>query len=209
MRYPTSVMPLLAVAIIILMPLASQAEPGCFTVGDDLTIENGGTLAIEVGGSTKCTQFDSVDVLGNTQFDNGSIIDVTLINSYSPVGTFEILTSTGPITNNGIALHPSDTGVFTLTVNSNNVVLNTIGSPPNTDPDINGIVNGRDFLDIQVNNPSVIPDWRTDYGGPPTVASASAGLGAGLSAVPEPSSVVLLLGMLAMISCRRRLPNGR
>ena len=69
-----------------------------------------------------------------------------------------------------------------------------------TDPDGNGTVNGADLLLIQRNNPSVIPQWRLDYGGPPSVSGTSAGL----TAVPELSSLLLLTSFSLALSLRRR-----
>ena len=190
---------ILCLCAIFVVPLLASAQPDCFTIDGNLTVTAPGGLGIEIGGPAQCDQYDSIEVLGTTLFGSGSIIDVTVIDGYAPSGSFEILTSVGAIADNGIVLDPSDTGTFMLTVNANSVVLTAMVSP--TDPDGNGLVNGADFLIIQQDNSSVIPQWEDDYGGPPSSASAA------VASVPEPSSIMLLLGMaaLANLRCVRRM----
>ena len=74
-----------------------------------------------------------------------------------------------------------------------------LSSAAPTDPDGNGLVNGRDLLILQRDNPSLIPAWRVDYGGPPS----SVGTNGGLAAVPEPSSILLLVAGCILALSRR------
>ncbi|TWU30226.1 alpha/beta hydrolase [Bythopirellula polymerisocia] len=70
---------------------------------------------------------------------------------------------------------------------------------PSADFDQDGDVDGADFL-VWQRNPSVgnLADWQTQYGGAPV-----------LSVVPEPSSVILLLGFLWPALWRRSRQQGR
>lgn len=71
------------------------------------------------------------------------------------------------------------------------------GTPPSsTDTDNDGDVDGADFLALQRDNPSLIPNWELDYPG--------GALGASAAAVPEPTSIVLsLFGVVALGAWRR------
>ncbi|QDS99959.1 PEP-CTERM sorting domain-containing protein [Adhaeretor mobilis] len=80
---------------------------------------------------------------------------------------------------------------FTVEVNGSNAPEGGI----DTEPD--GDVDGADFLNLQVNDSSLIPDWQAGYGAPPATASAGA--------VPEPSSLIsFCLGTLLLMGTRRR-----
>ena len=210
MTFRTSAMVYLVLAIIILTPLVARADPGCITANGNLLIESTGIYEVEIGGTTKCQEYDSTDVLGTTTFDLGSIIDVNIINGYSPTGTFEILTSVGAITDNEIALHASDVGAFMLSVNTNNVVLTAIGTSLTGDFDGDNDVDGADFLLWQRGgSPSPLSstdlaDWQSNYDAGTLLSAAAVGASAGFAAVPEPSSFMLLnLGALAVLGWRR------
>lgn len=65
-----------------------------------------------------------------------------------------------------------------------------------TDADNDGDVDGADFLALQRDDPSLIAQWQTDY---PVSASLSA------SAIPEPTSIAMLLFASAgLLTSRRR-----
>lgn len=69
-------------------------------------------------------------------------------------------------------------------------------SAGDADADGDGDVDGADFLALQRTNPSLIPDWESAYGGGPL---------SGVAAVPEPTSVgLLLLGIGSLILTGRR-----
>ena len=203
MTFRTSAMVYLVLAIIILTPLVASADPGCITSNGNLLIESTGIYEVEIGGPTQCFDYDSINVLGTTTFDLGSIIDVNIINGYSPTGTFEILTSVGAITDNGIDLDPSDMSTFSLTVNANNVVLTAIGAGLTGDFDGDNDVDGADFLLWQRGgspsplSPTDLADWQANYGAGTLLSAAAV-------AVPEPSCIMLLnLGALAALGWRR------
>ena len=78
------------------------------------------------------------------------------------------------------------------------LLLNSSGGNP-VDADGNGFINGADLLILQRTNPSLIPQWRLEYGNP--AASAASG---GLAAVPEPTSLGLVLIGLVGLGIRGR-----
>ena len=64
------------------------------------------------------------------------------------------------------------------------------------DADGDGDVDGADFLILQRDNPELIPDWQAAFGG----AAAS-----GVTAIPEPSSMVIIgIGTLLVLGGYRR-----
>ena len=67
------------------------------------------------------------------------------------------------------------------------------GGAAGPDVDLDGDVDGTDFLLIQESDPSLIPDWEAAFGG----GSLSA------VAVPEPSSLVILLSSAMFLTLLR------
>lgn len=65
------------------------------------------------------------------------------------------------------------------------------------DPDGDGDWDGNDLLVLQRTNPDGIADWQANYG-------SGVGGVSGISAVPEPSTAVLLLGVAVGVVCRRQ-----
>ena len=57
-------------------------SPGTTTIVGGYTLGSGGTLAIELGGTTQGTEFDFVDVVGD--LDLAGTLDVSLIDSFAP-----------------------------------------------------------------------------------------------------------------------------
>ena len=74
-----------------------------------------------------------------------------------------------------------------------------LGPPPVVDREPDGDVDGRDFVDIQIEDPALIGQWQQEYG---------TGTGAGIAAVPEPSTIVLLLVASGVARLRRRPTNA-
>jgi hypothetical protein len=72
-----------------------------------------------------------------------------------------------------------------------------MGFTENADADIDGDVDGADFLHLQRNNPGGIPAWQAAF--PSALAPVSA-----VSAVPEPSTAVLLFAGCCSLMARRR-----
>jgi len=77
-------------------------------------------------------------------------------------------------------------------------VLAAVGGGAGADVDLDddGDVDGADFLAIQRTNPSLIPDWQSQFG--------SGALSVVTTAVPEPSSVMLIGLAMALIPLARR-----
>lgn len=75
------------------------------------------------------------------------------------------------------------------------VRLENLTAAPSVDLDSDGDVDGADFLAIQRDDPSLIPQWQTEYG--------TGALSAAVSAVPEPSTLLLSILAFAALGCRR------
>ena len=75
--------------------------------------------------------------------------------------------------------------------------LPTVSSPLLADVDHDGDVDGSDFLIIQRTDPSLIPQWASEFGGgaPPLVSA--------VQAVPEPGTSFLLLLALSWVGVLR------
>ena len=125
---------------------------------------------------------NGLDVTGAATL-NG-LLDVS--GGFTPSsGSFTVFTAAS-INDLGIMLTPAADLIYDMSIMfGTDIVLTVTGGSP-TDPDGNGLVNGLDLMDLQRNNPSQIPQWRLDYGGPPSASS-------GVTAIPEPSCVILIL----------------
>ncbi|MGJ8641674.1 MAG: autotransporter-associated beta strand repeat-containing protein [Opitutaceae bacterium] len=79
------------------------ASPAHTTITGDYTQESGGTLEIEIGGSTQGGEYDYLDISGTATL--AGTVNVSFIDSYTPSGgeSFTIL-SAGTLTNNGYTL---------------------------------------------------------------------------------------------------------
>lgn len=71
--------------------ISPGTSPGGLEVAGDATLGSTSTIDIELGGTTAITQYDKFTVSGNLTLDG--IVNVTLINSFEPVGgeLFEIV----------------------------------------------------------------------------------------------------------------------
>ena len=107
----------------ILGALASLSAEGDTTIGANLTLSDTNTLAIDLGASGS----DSFSVTGDVSLDG--VLDVTLADGYLPSGSYTVLTAGGTLTDNGLTLHPSDVGAFSLSVTGGNVMLTAVPEP--------------------------------------------------------------------------------
>jgi len=107
----------------ILGALVSLAADGDTTIGANLTLSDTNTLAIDLGASGS----DSFSVTGDVSLDG--VLDVTLADGYLPSGSYTVLTASGTLTDNGLTLHPSDVGAFSLSVTGGNVILSAVPEP--------------------------------------------------------------------------------
>jgi hypothetical protein len=173
------------------------------------TRANSATLGFEIFNSTGTSL---INVGGVADLD-GAVIDLDLMNGYTPAvnATFDLLkasnfgaTGTGTTQNvgtgKGFSLAGEDTGGWSLAVVPGGggqilraTFLGLVGLPGDFNND--GLVDGRDLL-LWQRNTSVgsLADWKANYGN---------GSLAAVSAVPEPSSL-LLIGAFGILSCLGR-----
>ena len=72
-------------------------------------------------------------------------------------------------------------------------LIDVVAGGTDTEPD--GDVDGADFLGLQRDDPSLIPQWQTDYPSPLSAAAA----------VPEPGTVsLILLALVSRLVSRRK-----
>ncbi len=162
-----------------------------------------GTLDIDLAGIFT-SQYDRL-IVGNGATLDGTL-DVSLVGGYEPsLGDDFLVLTTGdgltgtfasailPDLNEGLAWD-LDYSPFALT-------LSVVDAPLSADVDLDGDVDGLDFLMIQRTDPSLIPLWESQYGSSSVGAAAAA-----FSAVPEPETLTLavLLGTVGLVSGARR-----
>ena len=163
---------------------AALGTAGSTSIAADLTLSGASTLAIDLGNLNT----DFFDVTGDVVLDALSVVDVTLEAGFVPTGSYTILSASGTLTDGGLTLDPSDTGLFSLAVNSNSVVLTALAGVPG-DFDGNGVVDGLDFLTWQrdLGDATNLGIWQGNYGAGALAAAA------GAAAVPEPTSLLLTI----------------
>ena len=194
--------------------IAPGISPGILTVGGNFSQQPNGTLAIEIGGPTQGTEYDTLAVTGTATVD-GTLL-VSLIDDFIPSAgqQFTVLTSAG-LTAGGLTLTGSASDSFNLTVNGSDVILQSLGSLVAGDYNRNGVVDAADYT-----------LWRDTFGQSVTTGTgadgvadgaiteldyefwkgrfgtAATGSGAG-QAVPEPTSIILLVLSVIGAGCRR------
>ncbi|HST52114.1 MAG TPA: FG-GAP-like repeat-containing protein [Pyrinomonadaceae bacterium] len=97
---------------------------GCLAVSGNYTQGASGSLAIEIGGATPCTQFDRLAVTGTATL--GGTLSTTLINGFTPAAgqSFQVMTYASET-----GAFASVTGPFAATVNATNVSITTNAAP--------------------------------------------------------------------------------
>jgi hypothetical protein len=203
--------------------LGGRIEPGDpigrMSIDGDLSQQQNGTLAIELGGLTAVTQHDQL-AASRFAFLDGKL-EVSLVMAFTPnVGnTFTILTA-GAL--DGIQGTFAQTMlpagyIWDVIYNPQSVVLSVIGIGLAGDYNGDGTVNAADYTvwrnNLHTSNPAADGDgsgmvdwadyvlWKNNYG-----MSEGAGTSFDLFGnVPEPTSVVLLVAALAVLvaNCRR------
>jgi len=162
------------------------------------SVSYNGTLEIEIGG-TSAGDFDQLNhILGAGIADLGGTLDLDLINGFIPSDgdMFEIVTATDVQNMFAVENFPTLAGLdWNISYGATNVVLAVVSAGGILgDFDGDGDVDGADFLEWQRTDGTVtgLTDWQTNYGRvvPPLAAS---------SVVPEPSSTMLLLSLLASV----------
>ncbi len=166
---------------------------------DALTQTSLGAVTIDIAG-TALDEFDRIDALDGASLDG--TISVDFLQGFEPLlgDTFEILTAGGSGVDGTFYL--LDFPVFndlTLAVNYSpqNVVLEVIEAADAVDANMDGAINGLDFLWLQRHQPGLIPLWQSLYpvGAEPLAAATT---------VPEPTTMgLLLLGTLLAMKNRK------
>ena len=182
---------------------------GSLSINNDFTLGSAGVLQLEVG-SPSTSDYDFLNVTGTASL--AGTLDVTLIDNYEPeAGTSFLILAANQIVDQGVSLSDADADQFTLHVYSNMVVLKSIVPPLAGDYNDDGTVNAADYtiwrntlgetnvLSADGNNNGVVDYadyavWKLNFG-----ATSSAQASATDAAVPEPSAVSLLAGLLAMM----------
>lgn len=193
--------------------LAPGTSPGIITIGS-LTMNAGSTLQMELGGTTPGSGYDRIQSAGALAF--AGALEVSLYNGFAPSagqsfdlfnwgstsGTFSSLSLPSLV---GLAWNTSQlytTGVLSLnaagvpgdynnngSVDAADYVLWRKGGPLSNEVDAPGVVNAADYT-----------AWRARFSNP----GAGAGAGVEIAAVPEPTTTVILIGMVAGVRLRRR-----
>jgi hypothetical protein len=104
--------------------VAPGLSPGCLDINGNYTQGAAGTLNIEIGGATVCTQFDRLAVSGAATLDG--TINVTLINGFNPPAgqSFQVMTFASRA-----GTFPTVNGPFTLNFGANDLnVVRTGGA---------------------------------------------------------------------------------
>jgi hypothetical protein len=194
-------------------------SPGTLTIDGNYLQDSDGTLLIELGGTTPGTHFDSLQITGGANLDG--TLDVSLIDGFvpGPGDSFIILNAAAGIVDTfATEILPAVGGGLLLEVEygAEDVVLNTVGVLG--DYNLNGIVDAADYtvwrdslgqmgttLAANGNRNDRIDAgdydvWRAHFGqiaGSGSAANANA-------AVPEPSTLWMLLAGILTMSSRRR-----
>jgi hypothetical protein len=168
-----------------------------FQAGFDLMSDS--TVAIDLGGLTEILEFDQIQINTFGTANLAGTLEVSLIDNFFPQDgdIFKILTA-GAV----VGAFDTVTGVnmsagldFEVIVESQSVLLLFEVLLPG-DFDIDGDVDGADFLIWQLNDGSQsdLDDWQTNFGSVTNSAAAAS------TGVPEPATgLMLMLGMAAMI----------
>lgn len=148
----------------------------------------GASTAFELAGADP-GQFDQLLLTGDATL--GGFLFLNLLGGFNPAlgDTFTVLTAANV---NGTFVVDTttttlDPGLAWEVIYNPNAVQLRVVANLTADADLDGDVDGADFLIIQRTNPALIPDWQAEYGlqsGPLQTTS---------TAVPEPTTQFMLL----------------
>lgn len=189
---------------------------GTLAAGTDLTLAAGAALEFEINGAgTAGVNYDALTITGDATL--AGMIDVSLLGSVSDGQTFDIITTTGG-TIDIAGLSVVGGGFSASLANSDTTLRLTAGGGGVLAGDYNGdgMVNLADYTVWRDNlgsttamlpgdsTPSIVDGsdyqvWKDNFGA--TASSASA---IGQQAVPEPSTILLVLAATTVAALRRR-----
>ena len=188
------------------------SSPALVTYVNDVTFGSGATLEIELGGSMRGSEYDAIDITGDLSL--GGMLNVVPISLGDDVfrpgqgDVFEILTATGGISGGFTAMNLPDLAgdlYWDVLQDTNSLTLQVLAAGLPGDYNQNGIVDAADYVVWRKTGgmPQVYDTWRSHFG-------QTAGSGAALpsaeplsAAVPEPSTLGLLI-LVAMGSFSRQ-----
>ena len=182
-------------------PLNQTAVPvgETMTVQGNLDIQAGATLAMDIYSPTV---HDMLDVQGN--FTAAGTLQVTL-DAGAPAlqqgDLFDLMDVAGTTGGafDSFSLPSLSTGlVWNIT---DLITTGELSVVVDVDLDNDGDVDGGDFLLIQQTDPSLVSAWQSLFGS--QVVAGTSAVPAG-TAVPEPSSLVLMLASGSLLAMRRR-----
>jgi T5SS/PEP-CTERM-associated repeat protein len=199
-------------------------SPGVLTITGNYTQSTAGKLLIELAGTAPGAQYDQLLITGSAALDGA--LQVSLLSGFAPSSgsSFDILTATGGITgtfsNQQLPMLAGGL-VWNLSYGPNDVILSVGGVLG--DYNHNGIVDAADYilwrktlgqfgagLAADGNNNGTIDTgdfniWRAHFG-------QTAGSGAGTianAAIPEPTSLLQIILMAAILSTRQHRGASR
>jgi T5SS/PEP-CTERM-associated repeat protein len=196
-------------------------SPANVTFGGNVVVGPSAGTVIELAGTTKGTQYDSLTIAGNVSL--GGALDVDLIGGFKPLPgqSFNILTAAGGIAGifDRLDLPELAGGLYfdlayaptTITLSVAGVLgdYNKNGSVDSSDYVLWRKNAGRSGLAADGNNNGTIDSgdfgiWRANYGTTAAGSSATAGSSSTVPNIPEPTSLVLLslaVTIFSLIAC--------
>jgi hypothetical protein len=200
-------------------------SPANVTFGGNVVISPTAGTFIELAGTTKGAQYDSLTVAGSVSLSGA--LDVALVNGFVPSSgqSFNILTAAGGIDGTFDTTHlPALAGglYFNLAYTPTAINLSVAGILG--DYNKNGIIDASDYVlwrkTVTQSGPALAADgnnnghidsadfdiWRTNYG---AQAAASGTTLPGPGTIPEPTSLLLILIASASFALHARCPTFR
>ena len=195
--------------------MAPGASPGEVSFEGSVSLAETNTLYIEIGGTTRGDEYDSLTIAGTAQLDG--LLSVSLVGFTPEIGQEFTILSASNIADNGMTLGGPAANSFILLVNSTTVILQAIVPALPGDYNSDGIVNLADYTvwrdnlgapeGTLANDPNTgaiglaqYATWKANFGATLTPSGSLAD-----ATVPEPSGVALLSSgcLLALVILRR------
>lgn len=196
--------------------ISGRIEPGDpigqLTIDGDLSQQDAGTLAIDLGGTVAITEYDRLEV-DRFAFLDGTL-EVSLVDAGSGVfmpsvgNTFTILTAAEGVQGTFDDLQLPAGFTWNVMYGANSVTLSVTGLGLAGDFNGDGAVDTSDYI-VWRRSGGNLPeynDWRTNFG------RTSAGAGSAVVAavaVPEPGGIVLSMSGLLAVTALRQLNRKR